>query len=480
MSNPSSSASVVGGLIVLAFWSARVSAGELQNLLDKSDAFAALPRVKHIPAFRLEPIQPAEHAKGTDWSYVCDGDERIGLIQTWSKEIEMFRFSPQVAKGAKYEIPKIYHWGNLYGARIQMYGTQMLPPTTSFKLSFAKDRGDSLELAVEHRHRGDVSGSSEYRLGWDERLGYVWNCTSRYSMPKPAKIEFNNLLAGGISESRNSHKRWQKTVRAAADGRITFAYHNPTNIPVDDIRAGGFVGFVTEEQMNPFVELIETSSPVSVVTCSQWYDQHIVMKPPEAKEAEGLYHARARYRFLSLPGKVAREIEAAAVPSVTEDKWKPLGFLLNRPSDFEQFIPFDRVYNGGVWQHVTRSDEQAHAGKYSLKVGGRGTGKVAAFAPIGGGPGVIGESKKRYRLTAWVKTDLSEGTAYLRVDDARWNWDDIQASRKTKELSGQTDWTRLAVEFQPGPDDPFLVVRICVDGHGAAWFDDVMLEEAKD
>jgi hypothetical protein len=34
--------------------------------------------------------------------------------------------------------------------------------------------------------------------------------------------------------------------------------------------------------------------------------------------------------------------------------------------------------------------------------------------------------------------------------------------------------------IKPGPNDPFLVVRICVDGQGLAWFDDVMLEEVRD
>jgi hypothetical protein len=392
----------------------------------------------------------------------------------------MFRFSPEVDKGRKYEIPALYHWGNLYGARIQMYGSQGLPPVESFRLSFPKDRGDSLVIAVENGHKGDVRGTGEYRLSWDERLGYVWNCVNRYTMPKPVKIEFNNLFAGGISESRGDHKRWQKTVRAVADGRITFAYHNPTNIPKDDLHPRGFVGFVTEEGMNPFVELIEASSPVSIITCSQWYDQHLVTKPDPVKDAEGLYRVVAQYRFLSLPGKVAREIEAAAVPYGSKETGRILGFLLNQPNDFEQGIPHDGVYNGGIWQHIIRTDGQAHSGKYSLRVDGRGPGKVTTFAPIGGGPGVIGESKKRYRLTAWVKTELSEGTAYVRVDDARWSWDDVQASRRTKELSGQNDWTRVAVEFQPGPHDPFLVVRLCVAGKGSAWFDDVMLEEIRD
>ena len=44
-----------------------------------------------------------------------------------------------------------------------------------------------------------------------------------------------------------------------------------------------------------------------------WYDQHIVMRPPKAKEADWLYHLRARYRLLSVPAPVAHELEAAAV-----------------------------------------------------------------------------------------------------------------------------------------------------------------------
>jgi hypothetical protein len=322
---------------------------------------------------------------------------------------------------------------------------------------------------------------------WDERLGYVWNCISRYSMPKPAKIEFNNLFAGGISESRDDHKRWQKTVRALAGGRIAFVYHNPINIPVDDIQAGGFVGFVTEEEMNPFVELIETSTPVSIVTCSQWYDQHIIMKPPQTKEADGLYHLEARYRFLSVPGAIARELEAAAVdmskslksyrnPATGESI--RAGFLQNKVNDFETCVPPDKVYNGPIWQHINATEGPAHSGKKSITLKGLGPGKVKCASPIGGGPGIYGESSKRYRLAAWVKTQgLEDGGAYLQVDDCRWNWNDVKATRRTAKLTGDHDWTRLKVEFTPSPHDPFLLIKLCVEGTGAAWFDDLELVE---
>ena len=467
MSNVSTRAFVMGGLIALTFGSSRAFAGELQNMLDKSNAFATLPRVKHTPAFRLEgfePVQQREEAQGKQWWYICDGQERIGLLTTWfDGHVELFRFSPEVDKGAKYPIPEVYHWANLIGSRL---------PTNGSKFIFTKDSGDTLEFKTSN---------TEFRLVWDERLGYVLNCTSHLAMPQPRQIEFSNLLAGGVAESRDDHKRWQKTMRGLLlDGRISFVHHNPVNIPKDDVQAGGFVGFVTEEKMNPFVEVLEANGPVYFATCSQWYDQHIRMKAPQAKEADGLYHVRARYRLLSVPGAVARDLEAVAVDrDGATGESKVAGFLQNKVNDFETFVPYDRVYNGPIWQPgINATDGVAHSGTNSIALGGRGPGKVNSASPIGGGPAVYGESSKRYRLAAWVKTQgLADGGAWLQVDDVFFNWQDVKATHKTRKLTGDQDWTRLEVDLTPSPNDPFLLIKLCVEGTGTAWFDDLELVE---
>ena len=220
---------VCAGLIALTTGASPASAGELQNLLDKSKAYAALPRVKHTPAFRLEcfePIQHREQARGKQWWYICDGDERIGLITTWLNHVELFRFSPNVDKGAQYEIPEIYHWANLIGVRLplQMGGYHSpVPAMTSFNLIFTKDRGDSLEFKTEQTHKDDYTGSTEFRLVWDQRLGYVLHCNSHFVMPESKAIEFNNFMAGWVADLRDRQKRWQKTIRGRlADGRIVF------------------------------------------------------------------------------------------------------------------------------------------------------------------------------------------------------------------------------------------------------------------
>jgi hypothetical protein len=300
-------------------------------------------------------------------------------------------------------------------------------------------------------------------------------------MPEPKEIEFNNFMAGWVSDLRDRQKRWQKTVRGrTADGRIVFVYYSPVNLPVDQVQPGGFLGFVTEERMNPFVELIETSGPVFFATCSVWYDQHMVMKSPQAKESDGMYHLRARYRLLSVPAAVARELEAVAVDSSTLPGARPRrtrsGFVLSEVNDFETYLPYDRVCNAAIWQHIEPSTGEAHSGKYSLAVHGPGPGKVKVASPVGGGPPLPGRMGKSYRLAAWVKTKgLEDGGAYLQVS----GWRGISPERFTSvtepKLAGDHDWTRLQIEF--GPMTGGMSIKLCAEGTGTAWFDDVELVE---
>jgi len=94
------------------------------------------------------------------------------------------------------------------------------------------------------------------------------------------------------------------------------------------------------------------------------------------------------------------------------------------------------------------------------------------------GPAIYGESNKRYRAAAWVKTSgLEDGGAWLQVDDVFFSWQDVKATRKTDKLTGSHEWTRLAVKFTPSPHDPFLLIKLCVEGTGTAWFDDLELVE---
>jgi len=451
------------------------SAGLLQKFLDTSKAYNALPVVKRTPAYRLAPV-----GKRKQWYYICDGDRHIGLIRD---DVQLFD------KKANYSGAKSDNTCFADGARLcltggyELFRKEEAPRMGSRKLTITKDRGDSIEFKHERTNAEGYTETLEFRVVWDERLGHVIYGKSHFVMPESKEVEFNNFMAGWVADLCDRRKRWQKTIRGRlADGRIVFVHHSPVNLPRDDVQPGSFLGFVTEERMNPFVELIETNGPVYFATCNVWYDQHMMMKPPQTKEADGMYHVRASYRLLSVPVAVARELEAVAVDSSTlpgaRRRLTRSGFMLNKVNDFETFLPSDRVCNAAVWQHIEPSAGEAHSGKYSLAVHGPGPGKVKAVSPVGGGPPLpgTGAEGKSYRLSAWVKTKgLKDGGAYLQVT----GWRKVSPRRFTSvtkpKLAGDHDWTRLQIEF--GPMDGGMSIKLCAEGTGTAWFDDVELME---
>lgn len=450
---------------------------QLQSYLADMPEFKKLPARGHTPSFRVKSFPPAQHAEGTDWYWIYDGEQKIGLIQTWTKEIEMFRFGPPAGDEiVAYSIPEVHHFGTLVGAKINIYAPEFGMPHEPIKVEWLKRKGASLKFKTFDKLKNGTEGVNVFELSWDPKLGYVWHGRCDYRLQKPHRLEFNNLLAGGVSETREDHKRWQKVLRGIEPGQLTWFYHNPLNVPAGKMADDGFVGFVREPDMNPFVDLQTVNTGVHLATCSQWYDQHIIAGPPEEKGKDGFYHLRAEYRFLSLPPEICRVLEKRA-ESINAGMGHAPGFLVGVTNDFEEPFAGDRIYNGPIWRqpfHV--DDEVAHSGHKSLRVTSKHKDKPTYTSPIGGGPGVYGETGKHYRLTAWMKTDMEKGKAYVQVDDCIWNWQDVRKTRRTRSLSGKGGWTKVSAEFTPAPNDPFLVIRLTVDGKGSAWFDDIKLE----
>jgi len=146
-------------------------------------------------------------------------------------------------------------------------------------------------------------------------------------------------------------------------------------------------------------------------------------------------------------------------------------------NDFETPVPAGTLYNGALWSRGFQLDTRvAHSGSRSLRV--RGPDEAE---PIHGGTAIYVETAKRYRLSAWVRTRGVTGVgAYLRVREVFYNWRDEYATHRSKALTGDNDWTRIELEFQPGPGDPFGVPGLVVEGRGTAWFDDLEMVEIGD
>jgi hypothetical protein len=451
--------------------------GLLQQAMEATPAWPSLPLQAHTPDFHLVSFSPAPDAAGSEWYWIYDGAHKIGLIQTLNREIEMFRFAPPAAgETADYTIPPLHHWATLVGAKISINAPLWNMPNPVFQIEFVSRSGAVLEFKTVMKPGCGAVGEGTFRLAWDPRLGYVWQCGMHCAMPTPKWTEFCNLLAGGVSVSENKRKRWQKVINGVAPGEITWFYHNPLNYPQFSLASNGFTGFVREPDMNPFVALESVNGPVRVATCDLWYDLGIQAETPAIAEADGLHHLRARYRFLSVPAAVAETLERQAQSRNAGASDSP-GFRFGVVNDFEQGINGGEVYNGSTWRNVSVDRTRGHSGSVSLKVSGKGRGVPAVGTPNRSGTATYGETAKRYRLSAWVRTELSDGEAAIAVDDCIWHWGDVRASRRSAGLTGTTGWTKLTIEFQPAPNNPFLLVKLCVDGTGDAWFDDCELVE---
>lgn len=449
--------------------------GRLQALVENTRCYASLPRIAHRPDFRIVPVSEPKY-KGT-FFWILDGEQKIGLLNLFFGEIEMFRFFPP-ADGTRieYAMPEFYGWDTLQGPRISI-----VPQGTwsgKGEMAGMQSGGDTLRLCYSERFSDTEDLIHRFTLRYDLMLGYIWDCRFDMRMPTPRLFEYANLLPNAVADSRDERKRYQKCLWTRQDGAMCAMYQNPRSMMqsfgrewTDPPADGGFVGFVAEPDMNPFIEIIRSDPATTFVTCSVWYDQHVKTLPPEQKGDDGLYHITAAYRFLSLPFPVSKELEDAARAMLPESKGEgPMGFRQGVVNDFETLVPSGTLYNGCVWGHSAKHDDTVgRSGTHSLRLHGNETAR-----PVHGGPLLHVEAGKRYRLSAWARTRGVTGKgAYLRLQKKP----DSPDARQSTRLTGDTDWTRLEIEFSPATGERFAVPGLTVEGTGIAWFDDIELVE---
>jgi len=451
--------------------------GRLQVLIENTRCYASLPRSNHRPVFRIVPVTERKHRGKFFW--ILDGAQKIGLLNLSFGEIEMFRFFPPAAGvRVEYAMPEFHGWETLQGPRISIVPQGTWSGTG--EMDGMQTGGDTLRLCYRETF-GDTSAMvHRFTLRFDPVLGYIWDCAFEMRMNTPQLFEYSNLLPDAVADSRDERKRYQKCLWTRRDGTVCAMYQNPrsmmqaygrewTDLPED----GGFVGFVSEPDINPFLEIIRSDPATTFVTCSVWYDQHVKALPSEKKGDDGLYHVTAAYRLLSLPLPVAKELEDAARTPLPESKGDgPMGFRQGIINDFEALVPAGTLFNGCIWGHSAKYDSTiGHSGTHSLRLHGGETAR-----PIHGGPLLHVTAGKRYRLSAWVRTRGVTGKgASLRLQK---KLDSIDA-RYSKRLTGDTDWTRLVIEFKPSKGEPFAVPGLVIEGGGMAWFDDIELAEVQ-
>jgi hypothetical protein len=456
--------------------------GRLQAFIESSRCYADLPRHKHQPNFRLSPVrEPSKYCRGESdypgtFFWILDSEQRIGLLNLVVGEIEMFRaFPPPDGTRVEYRMPVVHGWETLQGPRIAIapQGTW----TAAYEMVRLPDDGTSLRLRYRENRDGRTPVEHRFILRFDPVLGYLWDCEFEMRMDTSRRLEYANLLPKSVADSRDERKRYQKCIWTRRDGAVCYMYQNPRSLIhgagrewADQPADGGFVGFVAEPDMNPFVEIVR-SAPATFVTCPVWYDQHVIALPPKQPESNGQYRVEAAYRFLSLPLAVAKELEDAALATLPKSKGDgPMGFRQNIVNDFETLVPDGTPYNGCIWGHSAKHDRTiGHSGTHSLRLNGGETAQ-----PVHGGPLMHMEQGRRYRLSAWVRTRAVTGKgACLRLKTR----EDAKTALFSRSLTGDQDWTRLSIDFVQPEGENFAVPGLVVEGGGSAWFDDIELVE---
>jgi hypothetical protein len=461
---------------------ARLRGGRLQTFVENTRSYGALPRRSHSADFRIEPVTERKHRDKFFW--IMDGAQKIGILNLSFGELEMLRFFPPPSGiVVEYPMPMIYHWSTLRGARITIVpqGTW----TGKGTMEWLESPPELLRLQYVEESADETRFVQHFTLRFDSVLGYVLDCEFEMQSREPTEFEYTNVLAADLANSRDEKKRYQKCIWARGDGELCYLYQNPlclmqrassdwSHLP----ETGSFVGFVAESDMNPFLEIIRSAPGERHMTCSTWYDQHVLVSPPERPGEDGFYRASATYRFLSLPLPVAKELEDAARTALPE--FRPgnrMGFRPGIVNDLEASIPAGALYNGCLWGHHAALDRSVgRSGSRSLRVKGSATAQ-----PIHGGTPIHVDSEKRYRLSAWVRTKRTSGKgAFLRINECFYDWDDVRRTHSSQALTGDNDWTLLSVEFEPIHGDPFAMPGLAVDGEGVAWFDDIQLAEMEE
>ena len=454
--------------------------GRLQAFVENTRCYASLPRSKHRPDFQISPVvEPKQQKNQGKFFWFMDGEQKIGLLNFAVGEIEMFRaFPPEGDVPIEYTLPEFHGWETLQGPRIAIAPWQW-GWSGKGEMEGLQNRGETLRLCWREGS-GETGIVHRFTLRFDAVLGYLWDCTFETRMATPRRLEYANLLAKGVADSRDDHKRYLKSLWTRRDGALCAIYQNPrsgvqsggrewADIPDD----GGFVGFVAEPDMNPFLEIIRSDPATTFITCNVWYDQHVIALPSERKGEDGLYHVTTAYRMLSLPLPVAKELEDAARTTLPESKGDgPMGFRQGIVNDFETLVPAGTLFNGCIWGHSAKYDNTTgHSGTHSLRLHGGETAR-----PVHGGPMLHVTAGRRYRLSAWVRTRGVTGPgAHLRLQKQP----DSPDARQSKFLIGDNDWTQLEIVFEPAKGEPFAVPGLSVEGKGTAWFDDIELTEVR-
>lgn len=440
--------------------------------------------------------------------WLRDGDRPVLLLDEQTGDYEL-RCHGQDGHCPPAIVPKYYHLSEYCGIRVQnrwRYEGERISCWLETRVE------EGVPVLEWHERWSDGSrGRHVGRVRLDAKWGaYVVEETAELRARRTrTRTEFCNLLPAHISDSRPGRSRFPHTVWAHPDGLRKMG-KNPlwfNSAGAQDaegrrrIRPGGFLGFGPDEHLNPVMEIIESTPPVGACTCDNLQDEHIVLCPPEGRQAEptGWFGLQCRYRIFSVPEPIMeRAVERAqdlehgpmlawkfqypAIPELPDDLQgvQLPGSPFYGRSDFSEPVSWDRPFAGRLWTaspcpeadiHYDRSEGPDRPGSIRMRV----EGDDKTFAPRTGHT-LWTDECHTYRLSAWIKTQ-GDCEGWVSALETRFRHGDV-ASHESRRVGPDSDWKRVETEYTArGEEAPFADTVLHAEGQGCVWFADLAFED---
>ncbi|MHB9131539.1 MAG: hypothetical protein ACYDBB_10685 [Armatimonadota bacterium] len=447
--------------------------------------------------------------------WVMDGDRGVLLLDSRDGTLEL-RVADPWSSCPPTQVPKHYHICTYLGVRatiVWWLRDQKRTAKHDTNVLTWSVEGDAVVFTMQEQWTDGTTGMHQGRLHYKPAWGrYVVEMSTTLKARRAlAAQEFCNVIPAAIGDTRLGRGKYQQMVWVDADGILRGMAKNPlwsNSVGAQDIAGsrrigeGGFLGWVTEHDMNPVVEILQSDPPVGACTCDNLMDEHLLVLPAGGMHnPDGWFHLQAQYRLFSLPHAMAEEIARQAQPVEYGPMlaWKfqyaptegPIPADLNRVT-LPGFIPYQKndmsipvtwdepCFPCALWTAslLPEADlywdpEIGHAGHRSLRI--TVTGGEKRFFP-GSGPTIHTDEGQRYRVSGYVRTQ-GDIRAWIEGNEILFHtWNSVEA-HPTPVVGPNSDWTYVETTYVArGEDAPFFAFFLVADGDGMAWFDELAFE----
>ncbi len=289
-------------------------------------------RQEHLPNWRIVQANAR-------FRWLMDGERAVGLLDEKEDNFELRVADPWSPCPAA-ELPRHYHIVTYTGVRAanSWWLRGWSSPRVRRELTCSV-REDGLHFGLYKEWEDGSFGTHRGRLHYDPDWGgYVAEMSADLTARRIAVTqEFCNLIPRAIGDTRPGREQYQQVVWLDREGTVRGMRKNPLwfdSVGAQDITGrrgipdGGFLGWVSEPDFNPFAEILEADPVAGSGTCDNLMDEHLQLGEPE-QSPDGWFHQHVRYRLFSLPLPLAQQLAAqpfrwTLAPMTVEVRMRPI------------------------------------------------------------------------------------------------------------------------------------------------------------